>query len=171
MLCISIPFTGHGKSLFIVPVVTKVLPFCPLTASVWSGRTCRPPEVCATHSCQTEAGFSSLPTVAFLSCHGINTPSLHSQGMHPMVPSQTYLFWVVYHPSSTYLPKEDRAGVTNRSFPLSPLPNHTPLYLLPLTHGPTMSYIGWVQAGSAWALRVLPFQICPRVCLLLMRLP
>ena len=34
-----------------------------------------------------------------------------------------------------------------------------------------MSYIGWVQAGGAWALRVLPFQICPRVCLLLMRLP
>ena len=34
-----------------------------------------------------------------------------------------------------------------------------------------MSYIGWVQAGGAWVLRVLPFQICPRVCLLLMRLP
>ena len=33
-----------------------------------------------------------------------------------------------------------------------------------------MSYIGWVQAGGAWALCVLPFQICPRVCLLLMRL-
>ena len=59
----------------------------------------------------------------------------------------------------------------NRSFPLSPPPNHTPLYLLPLAHGPTMSYIGWVQAGGAWALRVLSFQICPRVCLLLMCLP
>ena len=59
----------------------------------------------------------------------------------------------------------------NRSFPLSPPPNHTPLYLLPLARGPTMSYIGWVQAGGAWALRVLPFQICPRVCLLLMCLP
>ena len=59
----------------------------------------------------------------------------------------------------------------NRSFPLSPPPNHTPLYLLPLAHGPTMSYIGWVQAGGAWVLRVLPFQICPRVCLLLMCLP
>ena len=34
-----------------------------------------------------------------------------------------------------------------------------------------MSCIGWVQAGGAWALRVLPFQICPRVCLLLMCLP
>ena len=34
-----------------------------------------------------------------------------------------------------------------------------------------MSCIGWVQVGGAWALRVLPFQICPRVCLLLMCLP
>ena len=34
-----------------------------------------------------------------------------------------------------------------------------------------MSYIGWVQAGGAWALRVLSFLICPRVCLLLMHLP
>ena len=59
----------------------------------------------------------------------------------------------------------------NRSFPLSPPPNHTPLYLLPLAHGPTTSCIGWVQAGGAWALRVLPFQFCPRVCLLLMFLP
>ena len=47
----------------------------------------------------------------------------------------------------------------NRSFPLSPPPHHTPLYLLPLGHDPTMSYIGWVQADGAWALRVLPFQI------------
>ena len=47
----------------------------------------------------------------------------------------------------------------NRSFPLSPPPNHTPLYLLPLAHGPTMSYIGWVQVGGTWALRVLLFQI------------
>ena len=67
MLCFRSPFTGHGKSLFIVPAATMVLPFCPLTASVWSGRTCRPPEVCATHSCQTEASFSSPPTVALLS--------------------------------------------------------------------------------------------------------
>ena len=34
-----------------------------------------------------------------------------------------------------------------------------------------MSYIDWVQAGGAWALRMLPFQICPRVCLPLMCLP
>ena len=59
MLCFRSPSTRHGKSLFIVPAATKVLPFYPLTASVWSGRTCRPPEMCATHPCQTEASFSS----------------------------------------------------------------------------------------------------------------
>ena len=55
-------------------------------------------------------------------------------------------------------------------FPLSTTKPY-PFYLLPLAHDPTMSCIGWVQAGSAWALHMLPFQICPRVCLLLMRLP
>ena len=82
--------------------------------------------MCTTHSCQTEAGFSSPPTVALLSCHGINALSLHSQGMHPTVPPQTCLFWVVYHPNRTYLPKEAWARAANRSFPLSPPPNHTP---------------------------------------------
>ena len=130
-------------------------------------------QVCATFTLarQRQVCFVPQSTVTLLSCHGINAFSLYSQGMHPTVPPQTCLFWVVYHPSRTYLPKEAWVGAVNRSFPLSPLPNHTPFYLLPLAHGPTMSYIGWVQAGGAWALHVLPFQICPRVCLLLMRLP
>ena len=34
ILCFSILITRHGKSLFIVPAATMVLPFCPLTASV-----------------------------------------------------------------------------------------------------------------------------------------
>ena len=37
----SIPNTGHGKGLFIVPAVTSVLLFCPLTAFVWSGYACQ----------------------------------------------------------------------------------------------------------------------------------
>ena len=77
-------------------------------------------------------------------------------------------WWMLFELTLLFL---SWAGAVNRSFPLSPPPNHTPLYLLPLVHGPTMSYIGWVQAGGAWALRVLPFQICPRVCLPLMCLP
>ena len=43
-LCFSILFSGHGKSLFIVLAMTSILPLCPLTAFVWSGRTCRPPK-------------------------------------------------------------------------------------------------------------------------------
>ena len=38
------PFSGHGKGPFIVPAMTSFLPLCPLTAFVWSGRTCRPPK-------------------------------------------------------------------------------------------------------------------------------
>ena len=38
----------------------------------------------------------------------------------------------------------------SRKIDLFPLPTTKPypLYLLPLAHGPTMSYIGWVQAGG-----------------------
>ena len=39
--CFSILSTGHGKGLFIVPAVTSVLLFCPLTAFVWSGHACQ----------------------------------------------------------------------------------------------------------------------------------
>ena len=53
-LCFLILFTGHNKGLFIVPAVTSVLLFCPLTIFVWPGCTCRP--YCATQNpCQTEA--------------------------------------------------------------------------------------------------------------------
>ena len=48
ILCFSILFTGHGKGLFIVPAVTNILLFCPLTVFVWPGCTCRP--CCATQN-------------------------------------------------------------------------------------------------------------------------
>ena len=66
---------------------------------------------------------------------------------------------MVCHPSRTYLPKELGQKPQNRSFPLSPPPNYTPL---PLTHDPTTSYIGWVQVGGTWASRVLFLQVCPK---------
>ena len=54
ILCFSLPPTGHGKGLFIVPAVTSILLSCPLTAFVWPGCTCRP--CYATQNpCQTEA--------------------------------------------------------------------------------------------------------------------
>ena len=39
--CFFLFHTGHGKGLFIVPAVTSVLLFCPLTAFVWSGYACQ----------------------------------------------------------------------------------------------------------------------------------
>ena len=66
---------------------------------------------------------------------------------------------MVCHPSRTYLPKELGQEPQNRSPPISPPPNHTPL---PLTHDPTKSHIGWVQVGGAWALCVLSLHVCPR---------
>ena len=68
------------------------------------------------------------------SYHGTNVFSLYSQSMHSTVSPQTCLFWVVYHPRRTYLPKEAWAGAANRSFPLSPPPNLTPFtsYLWPM---------------------------------------
>ena len=91
-LCFSILFSGHGKSSFIVPTVTSFLPFCPLTAFIWSGVLADHQRVRlrATHPCQTKAClfhlsvYRSTPT-----CHGINALSLYSQGMHLAVPPST----------------------------------------------------------------------------------
>ena len=65
----------------------SVLLSYPLTAFVWSGRTCRPPGLCDIHPCLTEAGlFCSSVYRNISSCHGINAFSLYSQSMHPTVP-------------------------------------------------------------------------------------
>ena len=91
--------------------------------------------------------------------------------MHPMVPPQIASFgWSIIPAGRT---SQKRLG-QEPEIDLFSSPYHQttpPLYLLPLAHGPTMSYIGWVQAGGTWALHVLPFQIWLRVCLLLMCLP
>ena len=64
--------TGHGKGLFIVPAMTSVLLFFPLTVFVWPGCTYRP--CCATQNpCQTKAD-SFCPSVRrglILSCPSV----------------------------------------------------------------------------------------------------
>ena len=125
-LCFSVLFSGHGKGPFIVPVVTNVLPFCPLTAFVWSGRTCRPPSLYDIHPCQTEAGLfrsSVYRSTSFLpryKCFSL-FPSRHALNGSP----SNLPLWVDYHPSRTYLPKGLVQESQNRSFLLSPPPNHT----------------------------------------------
>ena len=72
-------------------------------------------------------------------------------------PSSALPVWVVCHPSKTFPSKEPWQEPQNRS---SPLPtNHA---FLPLTHDLTVSYIGWVQAGEVWVLRVPFFHMRPK---------
>ena len=153
-----------------MPTVTSVLLSCPLIAFVWSGCTCRP--YCATQNpCQTEAD-SFCPSVRRgLSCHDVNLFSPYTQSMHSTVPSQIASFGRSIIPAGRTSQKRFEQGPKIDLFP-SPHHQTTPpftSYLWPMA--PTMSYIGWVQAGGAWALRMLPSQICPRGCLLLMCLP
>ena len=159
-----------------MPAVTSVLLFCLLTAFVWSGCTCRsyktPARQRRTHLVLLCAADSfCLVLLCAAACHEVNLLSPHTQSMHSTVPSQIASFGWSIIPAGRTSQKRLEQGPKIDPFLLSPPPNHTPSYLLPLTHGPTMSCIGWVQADGAWALCVLPSQICPRVCLLLMCLP
>ena len=92
--------------------------------------------ICVSHPCQAKAGlFHSLVHCSTLTYHGINAfslfPSRHALNDSP---PQPYLFWVVCHPSRTYLLKGLGQESQNRSFLLSPPPNHTPFssYLWPM---------------------------------------
>ena len=152
LLCFSVPFSRHGKGLFIVPAVTNVLPFCLLTAFVWSGCTCRLPGLWDIHPRQTEVGlFCSSIYRNISSYHDINAFSLYSQSMHPMVLPQTCLFWVVYHSSRTYLPKEAWTGAANRSFPS---PHHQTIPPLPLISGPWPHHVLYWLGTGWWCLGV-----------------
>ena len=65
-------------------------------------------------------------------------------------------------------PKKNPGRNVKIGLPLSPPPNHA---LLPLTHDLIVPYIGCVQAGEVWVLRVPSFHICPKIYLLLSRPP
>ena len=107
----SIPFTGHGNGLFIVPAVTSVLLFCPLTAFVWSGHACqsyktpaRQRRIHFVYSVHRRLILSFCVPRPFLP-RCLFPLSSHSE--HALNGSlSNCLFWVVYHPSRTYLPKE-----------------------------------------------------------------
>ena len=114
----------------------QFLPLCPLIAFVWSGRTCWPPKVCDTHPCQTKAGlFHSSVHRSTLSCHNINAffffPSRHAPNGSPL--NLASFGWSVI-PARRTSQKGLGRSRKNRSFPLSPPPNHTPFtsYLWPM---------------------------------------
>ena len=150
VLYFSIPFSGHSKGCFIVPTVTNILPFCPLTAFVWSGHTCQAPGLCDIHPYQTEAGlfcFSVYRNTS--SCHGINAFSLHSQGMHPTVTPQTCLFWWSIIPAG----RTSQKGLCrSRKIDLFPSPHHQTIPHLPLTSGPWPHHILYWLGTGWWCL-------------------
>ena len=146
LLALFSPFYSRKYALFFDPSYrARQEPFysacrnqgftiCPLTAFVWPGHTCRPPEVCATHSCQTEAGFSSPPY------RSTSFPSRYKCSLSPLSrhapngsPSNLPLLGGLSSQQDVP-PKRAWAGAANRSFPLSPPPNHTPFtsYLWPM---------------------------------------
>ena len=159
-----------------MPAVTNILLFCPLTVFVWSGCTCRsyktPARQRRTHFVLLRAANSfCLVLLCAAACHDVNLLFPHTQSMHSTIPSQIASFGWSIIPAGRTSQKRLEQGPKIDPFPSPHHQTTPPSYLLPLTHGPTMSCIGWVQAGGAWALRVLPSQICPRVCLLFMCLP
>ena len=110
----------------------------------------------------TTIGSSASPSPAldkeklfyFLACRG--ALSCHGVGVFSLYPS-----WHAPNGSSLNLASFGWSFILagRTSLPLSPPPNYTPL---PLTHDPTTSHIGWVQAGGAWASRVFSLHVCPR---------
>ena len=151
MLCFSVPLLGHGKGPFIVPAVTNVLPFCPLTAFIWFGRTCRPPSLCDIHSCQTKAGlFRSSVHRSTLTCHGINAfslfPSRHAPNGSPL--NFASFGWSVIPAGCT----SQKGLGKSRKIDLFPSPHHQTIPLLPLTSGPWPHHVLYWLGTGWWCL-------------------
>ena len=94
----------------------------------------------------------SSNVVAPLSYHGVGVFSLYPLWHAPNSSSLNLVSfgWSVI-PARRTSQKSLGKSYKNRSFPLFPPPNHTPL---PLTHDPTMSHIGWHP--FIWAILQFP---------------
>ena len=103
--------------------------------------------------------FVCLPWHCYLLQCGCSLFFSILHGMHLVVPTYPYFFWAICHPSRTFPPKEPKQEPQNM---FSPLPT---VRSYPLTSDPwpTTSYIGWVQVGEVWALRVLDFCVCSKL--------
>ena len=151
ILYFLVPFSGHGKGLFIVPAVTNVLPLCPLTAFVWSGHTCRPPSLCDIHPCQTKASlFHSSVHRSIFTCHGINAfplfPSRHAPNGSPL--NLDYFGWSVIPTGRT----SQKGLGRNRKIDLFSFPHHQTIPPLPLTSGPWPHHVLYWLGTGWWCL-------------------
>ena len=152
--CFLIPSTGHGKGLFIVPVVTSVLLFCPLTTFVWSGHAClaRQRRIHFCLFCAPRTHFVSA--CRGLSCLDVYFLSPHTQSTHSTVPSQIASFgWSIITAGRTPQ-KWLKQGPKIDPFPS---PHHQTTPPLPPTSGPWLHHVlywlgtGWWRLGLARA--------------------
>ena len=106
--------------------------------------------------------FCSFICRGILTCYCVGALSLSLSllhGMHIVVPTHPYFFWTVCHLSRTFSLKKPKQEPQN-SF--SPLPIARP-YPLTSDPWPTTSYIGWVQDGEVWVLRMFNLCVCPKL--------
>ena len=148
ILCFSVLFSGHDKGPFIVPAVTNLLPYYPLIAFVWSGRTCRPPKVCDTYPRQTKAGLfhsSVYHSTSFLPRYKCFL-SLSLKSCTQRFPLKLASFgWSIILAGRTSQKGLDRS----RKIDLFPSPHHQTISPLPVTSG-TWSHHVLYWLGTGW---------------------
>ena len=117
------------------------------------------PTVCHSSSPDKRNLFCLFVCCDTLSCYGVGAFSLPiPHGMHLVASAQLCPFgWYVI--PAGHFPQKSYSRNLKIGFPLSPPPNHA---LLPLTHDLIVSYIGWVQAGEVWTLRLPSFHVHPK---------
>ena len=75
---------------------------------------------CHSPSPDKEDYFIFFVCCGTLTCYGVSALYLFiPHGMHLVVPTHSYFFWVVCHPSRTFPPKEPKQESQNRFSPLS----------------------------------------------------
>ena len=142
-----------------MPAVTSVLLFCPLTAFVWSGCTCRsyktPARQRRTHFVILCAADSfCLVLLCAAAYHEVNLLSPHTQSMHSTVPSQIASFGWSIIPAGRTSQKRLEQGPKIDPFPS---PHHQTTPPLPLTSDPWPHHVlywlgtGWWPLGLARA--------------------
>ena len=151
ILYFSILFSGHDKGHFIVPTVTKVLPFCPLIVFVWSGRTCWPLGLCDIHPRQIEAGLFFVPlcTVTLLPATILMLSLSTLKACTQRFPLKLASYgWSIIPTGCTSQKGLDRS----RKIDLFPSPHHQTIPPLPLTSGPWLHHVLYWLGTSWWCL-------------------
>ena len=123
------------------------------------------PSVCHSLSPNKRKLFCLFVCRDTLSCYGVGAFSLPiPYGMHLVVPTQFWLFWVICHPNRTLLLKEPKQEPQNRSFP-SPHHQTKSFYLWPMTSlCPILAGYRLVRFGPCTCLSSMPWLTCTIYC-------